>query len=234
MIAIYKREMSSYFTTPIGYIFVAVFLAASGALFAATTLFSMSSDTTSYFSYMLFLFVILLPLLTMKSFSEERKQRTEQLVLTAPVTLVGMVLAKYLAALTLFVGCQLVASLCFFILAGYAELKVATILGSLFALLLVGAAFLAVGLFVSALTENQLAAAVGTVGILLLFLLISAGNAYIDSYVIRFLLNCLSVFSRFQNFTQGVFDVAGLVYYLSVTAVFLFLTVGIYDKRRYR
>ena len=234
MWAIYKREMSSYFTTPIGYIFISVFLAASGALFAATTLFAMSADTTSYFSYLLFLFVVLLPLLTMKSFSEERKQKTEQLLLTAPITLIGMVVAKYLAALTLFVGSQLVASLAIIILSGYAQLRVATILGSLFALILVGAAFIAVGLFVSALTENQLAAAIGTVGILLLFLLISVGNSYIDSYVVRFILSCLSIWSRFQNFAQGVFDVSGLFYYLSVTAVFLFLTVCVYDKRRSR
>jgi ABC-2 type transport system permease protein len=234
MWAIYKREMSSYFTTPIGYIFISVFLAASGALFAATTLFAMSADTTSYFSYLLFLFVILLPLLTMKSFSEERKQKTEQLLLTAPITLIGMVAAKYLAALTLFVGSQLVASLAILILGGYAQLRVATILGSLFALILVGAAFIAVGLFVSALTENQLAAAIGTVGILLLFLLISVGNSYIDSYVVRFILSCLSIWSRFQNFAQGIFDVSALFYYLSVSAVFLFLTVCVYDKRRSR
>lgn len=234
MWAIYKREMSSYFTTPIGYIFISVFLAASGALFAATTLFAMSADTTSYFSYLLFLFVILLPLLTMKSFSEERKQKTEQLLLTAPITLIGMIAAKYLAALTLFVGSQLVASLALLILGGYAQLRVATILGSLFALILVGAAFIAVGLFVSALTENQLAAAIGTVGILLLFLLISVGNSYIDSYVVRFILSCLSIWSRFQNFAQGIFDVSALFYYLSVSAVFLFLTVCVYDKRRSR
>ncbi len=233
MFAIYKREMHSYFTTPIGYLFVAVYLAASGALFAATTLFSMSSDTTEYFSYMLFLFVVMLPLLTMKSFSEERKQKTEQLVLTAPVSLFGMVFAKYLAAISIFVGSQLVASTAFFILSGYAEMKVLTILGSLLALILVGSCFIAVGLFVSALTENQLAAAVGTVGILLVLLLISVGNSFIDVYAIRFVLSCLSVWSRFQNFTQGIFDVAALFYYLTVAAVFLFLTVGVYDKRRY-
>jgi ABC-2 type transport system permease protein len=225
--------MSSYFTTPIGYVFVAIFLAISGALFAVTTLFSMSSDVSSYFSYMLFVLVILIPLLTMKTFSEERKTRTEQLLLTAPVTLFGMVAAKFLAALTLFASCQAVSALAFFILARYAALKVAVILGNLLAIMLVGMAFIAVGLFVSALTENQLAAAVGTVGILLLFLLISFANQYINVYWIRFVFNCLSVWARFQNFTQGVFDLAALFYYLSVTGVFLFLTVRIYDKRRY-
>ena len=92
-------------------------------------------------------------------------------------------------------------------------------------------AFIAVGLFVSALTENQLAAAVGTVGILMLFLAISLLNDYIPVYWLRFILSGLSVFSRFRNFTQGVFDPAALVYYLSIAGVFLFLTVRVYDRR---
>ena len=79
-----------------------------------------------------------------------------------------------------------------------------------------------------------LAAAVATVGILLLFLLIGYANRFINVYWIRFIFSCLSVWTRFQNFGQGVFDVAALFYYLSVTAVFLFLTVRIYDRRRYR
>lgn len=233
MIAIYKRELNSYFTTPIGYAFVAIFLAISGALFAATTLFQMTNETSEYFSYMLFMYVLLMPLLTMKSFSEERKTRTEQLLLTAPVSLFGMVGAKFLAAATMFVGCQGVGALALLILGRYSDVKVGIALASLLGLVLVGLTFLAVGLFVSALTENQLAAAVGTVGILLAFLLISFINQYINVYWIRFTLNCLSMWSRFQNFLQGTLDLAALFYYLSMTAVFLFLTVRIYDKRRY-
>ena len=233
MTAVYRRELGSYFKTPIGYVFVAVFLALSGALFAGTTLFSMSADVTKYFSYIVFLYVLLIPLLTMKSFSEERKTRTEQLLLTAPIALFGMVMGKFLAAVTMFVGCQLVASLSFFILGIYADLKVAVIFGNILAALLVGIAFIAVGLFVSSLTENQLTAAVATMGILLAFLLIGMLNQFIGVRWIRFLLNCVSVWSRFQNFTQGVFDLAGLFYYLSVTAVFLFLAIRVYDRRRY-
>ncbi len=232
MLAIYKRELASYFTTPIGYVFVAVYLAFSGGVFAATTLFSMSSDTSNYFTFMLFAFVVLLPLLTMRSFSEERKTRTEQLILTSPVSLFGIVMAKFLAALTIFVSCQLAASVAFFILAGYADLKVAVIFGNLLAILLVGMAFIAVGIFISGLTENQLAAAVGTVGLLLAFLLVGFLNEVINVYWIRFLINCVSIWTRFQNFGQGVFDLAALFYYLSITFVFLLLTVRIYDRRR--
>lgn len=233
MLSIYKRELRAYFTTPIGYIFAAVFLAISGAIFSYTTFFSLSGDVSSYFTYMIFVFVVLLPLLTMKQFSEERKQRTEQLLLTAPISIVSMVTAKFLAAYTIFAGCMLVSCLQIVILYAYAEVKTAIVLGSLVATLLVGMAFIAIGVFVSALTENQLAAAVGTIGILLLFMVISLLNSFIPVYFIRFIFKSVSVFSRFSNFTQGAFDISALIYYLSIAVVFLFLTVRVYDKRRY-
>jgi ABC-2 type transport system permease protein len=234
MFAIYKREMRAYLTSVIGYAFIALFLAVSGALFVYTTLYSMTANVSNYFTYMLVFFVVLLPLLTMKSFSEERKLRTEQLLMTAPVSIFGMVMAKYLAAMTIFAGCTLIASLSFAILYRYAVVKTAMLFGSLLAILLVGAAFIAIGVFVSALTENQLTAAIGTVGIILFFFVVSLLNAVIPVYWIRFVLSGLSIFSRFGNFTQGVFDFAALLYYLSIAAVFLFLTMRVYDRRRYR
>ena len=233
MLSIYKRELRSYFTTPIGYIFSAVFLAISAAIFCFTTYFSLSADVTPYFTYMTFVFVVLLPLLTMKLFSEERKQRTEQLLLTAPVSIVSMVAAKFLAAYTIFASCMVFSSLQILILYAYADVKTAIVFGNFVAAMLVGMAFIAVGVFVSALTENQLASAVGTIGILLLFMVISMLNSFIPVYFIRFILKSVSIFARFGNFTQGAFDVSALIYYLSVAFVFLFLTVRVYDKRRY-
>ena len=97
----------------------------------------------------------------------------------------------------------------------------------------IGAAFIAIGMLISSLTENQLAAAVGTVAILLFLVLISLLNSLISVYWIRFVLSSISVFARFQNFTQGVFDIAALVYYLSVSVVFLYLTVRVFEKRRW-
>ena len=233
MLAIYKREMRSYFTTPIGYVFVAVFLALSAVVFTYTTLYSLSADTTAYFTVMLFSFVILLPLLTMKTFSEERKMKTEQLLLTSPVSLTGMVMAKFLAAFTMFFGCILLSSLNFIILYTHAQPNTAVILGNLLALILVGMAFLAIGIFVSALTESQLAASVITVSALLVLMVIGLANSIIELPWLRFILSGLSVFSRFQNFTNGIFDVAAVIYYISLAAVFLFLTVRVYDRRRF-
>ncbi len=233
MLAIYKREMRSYFTTPIGYIFAAIFLCISAAVFCFTTLYSLSADTSLYFTVMIFSFAVLLPLLTMKTFSEERKTKTEQLFLSAPVSLTGVVMAKFLAAFTVFFGCTLVSSLNFIILYNHAEPSTPLIIGNLTAMILVGMAFLAIGVFISALTESQLSASVITVGVLLLLLVISFANGLIGAEWLRFLLSGLSVFSRYQNFANGIFDVAALLYYLSLTAVFLFLTVRVYDRRRF-
>ena len=234
MLAIFKREMRSYFTGVIGYVFLVLFLAIGGLLFCYTTLYSMSSSTSSYFLLMLLFSAIVLPLLTMKSFSEERKLKTEQLLLTAPVSIPSMVLGKFLASYVIFAGALVFNSLYFLILLPYAKVKIATLIGSLVALLLVGLVFIAIGLFVSSLTENQLTAAIGTIAIIIVLLAIGLVNSLIPSnYAIRFVFDAISIFTRFQNFTNGIFDVASFVYYISVAAVFLYLTMRIYDRRRY-
>ncbi|MBO6020535.1 MAG: ABC transporter [Clostridia bacterium] len=234
MLASYKRELHAYLTSAIGYAFIALFFAVSGGVFVYTTLYSGTASPGNYYSYMLIFFVLLLPILPMKSFSEERKLRTEQLLMTAPVSIVSMVTAKFLAAMTIFVSCMALCSCSFILLARYATVRAAMVFGNLIAILLVGGAFIAIGLFVSALTENQLAAAIGTVGIILLFFAVSALNSFIPVYWIRFVLSGVSIFSRFGNFTQGAFDFSALLYYLSVMFVFLLLTGRVYDRRRYR
>ena len=234
MLAIFKKEIKSYFTGVIGYVFLVLFLALSAIVFCYTTLFSMSSSTTAYFTYMLLFSGIILPLLTMKSFSEERKTRTEQLLLTSPVSIPAMVFAKFLASYVIFAGALVFTSLYFLILYPYASLKVAVLFGNIIALLLVGACFIAIGLFASSLTENQLSAAVGAIAIILGFLGVSLLSSLIpSSYFIRFILDSLSIFTRFQSFVNGYFDFASLIYYLSITGIFLYLTIRIYDKRRY-
>jgi ABC-2 type transport system permease protein len=234
MLAVFKKEMRSYFTGVIGYVFLVLYLALGGLVFCYTTLFSMNADVTPYFTYMLLASAIILPLLTMKSFSEERKIKTEQLLLTAPVSIIGMVFGKFLAAYCMFAGCMVFNSLYFLILNYYAVLKFWILLGNLVAILLVGMVFISIGLFVSSLTENQLAAAVGTIAIIMGFLLIGVLSSLLpSSYWLRYILDFISVFSRFQGFTNGYFDVASLVYYLSISAIFIYLTIRIYDRRRY-
>ncbi len=233
MFAIYKRELRAYFTTPVGYIFMAIFLAASGFLFGFTTLLSSTTDTTLYYQLLMFAYVVIIPLLTMKTFSEERRTRTEQLLLTAPVSLSGMVLAKFLAALTVFAS-TLVISLSYFIpLTEYGTVNWPRAFGSMFAMFLVGMTFVAIGVFVSTLTENQFAASLGTIGILLALMVVGSLNSIIDSYFLRAVLSWISIFNRYAYFTYGIFDFAAMVYYLSVTVVFLFLSVRVFEKRRW-
>ncbi len=235
MLAIYKREMRAYFTSPIGYIFIAIFLAVNGVLFSYLTLRQgANASVTKYFSLLLFVMVAILPLLTMKSFSEERKMRTEQLLLTAPVSLTAMVCAKFFAAYTMFAGTFLLGCLNLLILPLYSNyLAPAPIVGSVIALLLLGGAFLAIGIFVSSLTENQLVSAILTMAVLLLLLAIALGNSSISTYWIRAVLAWISLFSRFAYFSAGIFDFAALLYYASYIFVFLFLTVRVFEKRRW-
>ncbi len=234
MLAIYKREMRSHFTSAIGYVFLVLYLAVGGGLFCLTTLYAMSADVTSFYLYMMLFSGLILPILTMKSFSEERKIRTEALLLTAPVSLWSMVLGKFFAAMTMFGGAILLNSFYFVFLTPYALVKLAILLGNLLALLLVGMVFISIGLFVSSLTENQLAAAIGTIAIILGFLAVGFINSVLPSgHWLRYVFNCISIFSRFQSYTNGYFDFASLLYYLSVAAAFIYLTVRVYERRRH-
>ena len=247
MFAIYKKELRSYFINAIGYVYVGAFLVAAALMCCYSTLIAKTYDTSGYFTMLILSFVILLPLLTMKLFAEEKKLRTEQLLLTAPVSIWGMVLGKYLAAFTIFSGTLLVSCINFFPLYRYGSIESAAasstekyigpvtgeIVGCMIGVLLIGAAFLAIGLFVSALTENQLAAAVITVSIIVLMIILNLVNNFIEVYAIRFVIDWVCIMSRFQNLQNGMLDWSALLYYLSITGVFLLLTVRVYDKRRW-
>ena len=247
MFAIYKKELRSYFINAIGYVYVGVFLAASALMLCLTTLKQSSYDTSSYFQLLLYSFIILIPLLTMKLFSEEKKLRTEQLLLTAPVTIWGMTLGKFFSAFTIFFGSLLASCINLFPLYSYANQERAAaeysvihigpssarVIGCIIGITLIGAAFIAIGMFVSSLTENQLASAVITIAIILVMLLLASINSQIDSYAVRVVLDWFCVLSRFAAFTNGYIDYAAIIYYISITGVFLLLTVRVYDKRRW-
>lgn len=246
MLAIFKKELRSYFLNAIGYVYLGVFLAVSALLCCYTTLGSGTYDTSNYFAFISIIFIILIPLLTMRLFAEEKKLRTEQLILTSPVSIAGMVFGKFLAAFTLFTIGILLSLINFIPLCVYANMDgvndayassvgpVASIIFSnTLGLLLLGAAFIAVGMFVSSLTENQLAAAIITVAIIATMLLLNLVNSYVDNYVIRFIISWVCFMSRYAPFQSGIFDPSSLLYFVSVAGVFLFLTARVYDKRRW-
>lgn len=256
MLAIYRKEMRSYFINPIGYVYLGIFLVFSALLCCYTTIVSASYSTSQYFLLLVISLIIMIPILTMRLFAEERKLRTEQLLLTAPVTLTGMVLGKYFAALTMYVCGVLISCMNFLPLyiigAAEAELPDSSkltqigpitgqIVGGVIAVILLGAALIAIGTLISALTENQLSAAVITVGVIAVMILLSVinmltdgdGQPIIGSYAVRFVIDWVAVLSRFNAFLNGMFDYAALLYFASLAFVFLFLTVRVYEKRRW-
>ncbi len=234
MFAIYKREMKAYFTTSAGYVFSALFLALSGLLFGLCNLeMQQSTDVSMYYQYLMFAYVIVIPMLTMRSFAEERRTKTEQLLLTAPVSLFSIVMAKYLAALTMFVGTLAVTWVYMIPLCLYGNPNMGRVVGCMVAVALVGMCFIAIGIFISSLTDNQLTAVLGTIGVLAVLLGLGLMNFSIDFYPLRAVLAFLSIYSRYSNFTLGIFDYAAALYYISVAGVFLFLSVRVYEKRRW-
>jgi len=233
MIAIYKRELKSYFLTPIGYIFCGMYLAVSGITFSYTTLLEQSTESLpTYFLIMIAVFAVLIPLLTMKLFSEDRKSRTEQVLLTSPVSLTGMVMGKYFAALTVFTATFFVNSFNYVLLFQYGSPNVTTIFANILGLFLIGSAFIAIGIFLSALTENQLIAAVTSIGSIAAVLSLKFVIENIGIEWIRVPLKWFSI-DRYTPFTQELLDVTSIVYFISLSAVFVFFTVRVYEKRRW-
>ena len=247
MFAIFKKELRSYFINAVGYVYVGVFLAAAAVLCGVMTLGSQTYSTANYFTGLIFAFIVLIPLLTMKLFAEEKKLKTEQLLLTAPVSIWSLVLGKFFAAFALFVSTVLASCINFFPLyvygraergdASYTDIHVGPVTAEIFAcvigIILLGAAFISIGLFVSSLTENQLAAAVITVAVIFVMIILDFVNAYIDIYAIRFIISWVCVLSRFSNFTAGILDYTAMLYYLSISGIFILLTTRVYDKRRW-
>lgn len=233
MSAIYKREMKAFFRTPTGYVFMAIFIAASGFLFSFTCLRRQTTDVSSYFVMLMFAYVVVIPLLTMKSFAEERRQGTEQLLMTSPVGIVSLVAAKFFACFTMFMITMGVTALYLIPLSAYGEVNLGRVAGCFIGMILIAACFIAVGLFVSTLTQNQFVAALGTIGTLAFFLAVGLLGSYLKSGLLKTVIGWISIYSRFSYFTYGLFDVASAVYYVSVAAVFLFLTVRSIERRRY-
>lgn len=287
MTAIYKREVRSYFNSITGWIFLAVMTAFTGIYFLVSNLL----NGYAYFSYalnaVLFLFIVLVPLLTMRSMAEERHSKTDQLLLTSPASVSAVVMGKYLAMMTVFLAPVLICCLCPLIIRmnGTAFLKADY--ASILAFFLLGGVQIAAGLLISALTESQLIAAVGTFCVLLVLYLwdglvgllpSSASGSLIGLAMalaaVCLLLNGLSgswkltgavgvmgavllggcylrdssgfggllpdilgnfslmkVFSAFA--VDHVFDLRGLLLYLSLIALLLFLVCQVLQKRRW-
>ena len=236
MSAIFKREFRAYFHSMIGYVFIAAFLLITNFFFMMSNLVGQNSVLSGVFGMMLNIILFTVPILTMRLFSEDYKQKTDQLLLTAPVKLGHIVLGKFFAALGVFVMMLAFTLLWVVIVSAFGNPNAAEILGNYIGILLVAGVFISVGMFISSLTENQLIAAVGAYGVffvlyLLNIVVLSIGGAF-PSWAIG-LFSFLSVFFRFGTISYGLLAFDDIVYYLSVTALFLFLCYRVLEKKRW-
>ncbi len=286
MKAVFKKEVRSYLTSMLGYVFIAFLLVISGIYFTAYHL----QAAYPLFAYTLesitFVFLIAIPVLTMRILAEERKQKTDQLLLTAPVSVTGIVMGKYLALAAIFLIPVVILGIYPLILLQFGTVPLAETYTALFGFFLMGCSFLSIGLYLSSVTESQVIAAVLTFLVLFLcyviegiasffpetafasfaamvvlalvlsFIIhmllknviatlataIAAEGALIALYLvnaplyeglIQNILGVLDISGHFSGFSSGILDFTGIVYYLSVIGIFLFLTVQSIQKRRW-
>ncbi len=233
MFSIFKREFRAYFTSPLGYVFLAIFYAFSGLFFYIFSLSIGSTDISGVFLMMFIVLMVFVPLLTMRLLSEDKKQKTDQLILTAPVSLLSIVMGKFLAAYAIFVIGVAVMPVYGFVMSTFTTISWLPIWGNTVGLLLIGGIFVSVGLFVSSLTENQMIAAIGSFFVNLMILLMNTLTSALPSGIFKDVLASVSVYSRYSEITNGIFSLSSLIFFISVIFIFLFLTVRVLEKRRW-
>ncbi|MBE6766284.1 MAG: ABC transporter [Ruminococcaceae bacterium] len=234
MIAIFKREFKAYFTSPLGYLVIAAM-----ALFEGFSFVSMFANGYAANEYtilaQLSLAAIVIPVLTMRLFSEERKQKTDQVLITAPVSLWGIVFGKFASAFAVF-ALSFSPTLIYQVIytSRLDALNWLIYLGALFGVLLYGAALIAICMFISSLTESQVVSAV--MGIVVAMLLVNIYSFVATTTNAQWLLNLAEKISfdiRYQDFYKGIIDFSNIVFFGGIAFLFIFLTVRMLDKRRW-
>ena len=233
MNAIVKKDFKSYFSTPLGYLFCALFAVVINVFFSFDNLRGGLNNIKPLISSMIFIFSLLVPLLTMRTFSEEYKLRTDQLLLTAPVSTASVVLAKFFSVL-LVCGVALLFTLPYpVIIAMFGTLPTGEIAGCYIGMFFAVAGYIAIGIFISSLTENQIMSAIISFVIFLMIPYMDYLYA-LDVPVLNYIARLLNYTMRYNsNFVSGIITLPDMVYYLSVIAIFLFLTTRILEKKRY-
>ena len=286
MKAIYKNELKSYFTSMTGYIFVGFMLLFSGIYTLAICLKSGFPSFEYVLSNMSFCFFIIVPVITMKVLSEERRQKTDQLLYSLPITTTDVILGKYFALLTVLAVPLIIMAFYPIILSLYGSVYFLTAYGALLGFFFMGAAFLAIGLFISSVTESQMIAAglcfvvlllnyfiseiagvvsraayvsfmivmiagvavalvvyfmtrnlfatilVGAVLLIAASLIYYANSSLYEGLISR-VISGVSLFNRFYVFVSGSFNLTEVVFFLSVSVLFVFLSVQSLEKRRW-
>lgn len=227
MWAIIKKEFKSYFYTPIGYIFIGVFLIAFSVSFYLSVILN-GSIKFEYIYYTLPTIIVLafiIPLLTMRSFSEERKTGTEQLLLTSPVSITKIVLGKFVAALLIVLITEIMTLMYFGILCYYGVPEIVTVLATFLGFLLFVMLYISFGLLVSSLTENQIIAAVISMAFFIITWVMPEFSSTIN-------LDNFSFINMFYNYTQGQIDISDTITFITLTITFLLLTIVSMQRRK--
>ena len=286
MKAIFRHELSSYFTSVYAYVFAAFLLLFAGIYTMAINISSAYTDFEYVLSNMSFIFLIIVPIITMRVIAEERRQRTDNLLYSLPFSMTDVTLGKYFALLVVFLIPVLIIGLYPIILSAFGNMNLKAAFSGLLGFYLLGAALIAIGMFISSLTENQAVAAGLCFVVMLVNYFIVSLAAYVSStsfasfmaftiviilaaviffvmtrngfaaavmglmleaalmilYIIKTdlfeglfsdVMEQLSVFQRFYDMTEGIFDIRSVVYLISVACVFVFLTVQSLEKRRW-
>ena len=228
MVAILKRELSSYFNSAVAYVVMAVYFLFSGLFFS---MICIENDTSSL-SYV-FGNMFIIPIITMKSFSEEKRQRTDQALLTSPTSLFEIVMGKFLGALILFAICSLIFVVYALVISFFTSPDWAVVLCTVLGLLLLGSALIAIDIFISVLTESMIISAVAGMGVGLLIYMLSNLSSNITVDWIATIVKKIDFLTYYTNFTYGMLNLTDIIFFLSVTGLFLFFTARVLEKRRW-
>ena len=234
MISVWKRELQSYFYTPVGYLFMGVFLALSSVMFYLQILSQRSSDLLTFMGQISYLWMLLTPVLTMRLLAEERQKRTDQLLLTSPVSLTGIVLGKYLAAVTVMVATVLLTMVYALIVAIYGQVYPGEMLVGLTGFILQGCAFIALDLFISGCASNPVSAAVMAFGVNFALWILDMVELSVNAPWLSGVLSFFSLYARNEPFLMGQLSFASIGFDLSFAAACLVMTIHMLDSRRYR
>ena len=233
MLAILKKEINSYFNSAIGYVVLAAYWIFGGFYFYLTCLAQNSSNLSYMFSNLFIITLFIVPILTMRLLSEEKKQKTDQLLLTSPVSLISVILGKYLAALLIFIICISVTIIYTITIAFFTHPDYPVILGNLLGIFLLSSAIISIGMFLSSITENQIVAAISGFATCIFILLLDTIANYIPLEFLSKLFSNLSFMLHYNNFTLGVISLVDVVFFLSICVIFNFLTIRVFEKKRW-
>ena len=224
MKAILKKELKSYFLSPIGYVVIGIFLLCFSVFFYLTVITSGTVDLGGLYYYTaLYGLIIIVPILTMRMFAEERKNGTEQLLLTSPVSMVKVVMGKLMAALSVIFITLLVSFLFYFIVTFFGKPNLITVLVAMLGFLLMSIATLSVGMFASSLTENQIIAGIITVAFLIMSLFITDISSIFSGF---------ALINFYTSFAQGVISIENIISLLLFSMVFISLTIIVMQRRK--